>query len=87
MLAVGFGFRMWRLIRALGVLIPLLAEYSVGMPRAHGLATYVRDGFGALSQPKFECGCYEILIFRVCVVRQNFMCLVFTTTMTLMTEF
>ena len=30
-----------------------------------------RDGYGAFRQPKFECGCCEILFFRVCGVRQN----------------
>ena len=27
------------------------------MPRASGTAAYVRDGYGAFRQPKFECGC------------------------------
>ena len=42
------------------------------MPRARGMAAYVRDGFAAFSQPKFECGCCEMLVFRVCGVRQKF---------------
>ena len=41
------------------------------MPRAHGMVAYVRDGYGAFCQPKFECGCCKILVFRVCAVRQN----------------
>ena len=41
------------------------------MPRARGMAAYVRDGFGAFRQPKFECGCCEMLDFEVCGVRQN----------------
>ena len=41
------------------------------MPRACGMAAYVRDGYGAFRQPKFECGCYEMLVLRVCGVRQN----------------
>ena len=41
------------------------------MPRARGMAAYVRDGYGAFRQPKFECGCYEMLFFRICGVRQN----------------
>ena len=41
------------------------------MPRARGMAAYVRDGYGAFSQPKFECGCCEMLRFRVCGVRQK----------------
>ena len=27
-----------------------------GVPRARGMAAYVRDGYGAFRQPKFECG-------------------------------
>ena len=41
------------------------------MPRARGMAAYVRNGYGAFRQPKFECGCCEMLVFRVCGVRQN----------------
>ena len=32
-----------------------------GMRQARGMAAYVRDGYGAFCQPKFECGCCEIL--------------------------
>ena len=35
------------------------------MLRARGMAAYVRDGYGAFRQPKFGCGCYEMLVFRV----------------------
>ena len=41
------------------------------MPRARGMAAYVQDGYGAFRQPKFECGCCEMLVFRVCGARQN----------------
>ena len=41
------------------------------MPRARGMAAYVRDGYGAFREPKFEYGCCEMLVFRVCGVRQN----------------
>ena len=41
------------------------------MPRARGMAPYERDGYGAFRQPKFECGCCEMLVFMVCGVRQN----------------
>ena len=41
------------------------------MPRARGMAAYVRDDYGAFRQPKFECGCCEMLVFKVCGVRQN----------------
>ena len=43
-----------------------------GIPRAHGMAAYVRDGYGAFRRPKFECGCFEMLAFMVCGARQNF---------------
>ena len=39
------------------------------MPRALGMAAYVRDGYGAFRQPKFDYGCYEMLVFRVCGMR------------------
>ena len=42
------------------------------MHLARWMAAYVRDGYVAFRQPKFECGCCEILFFRVCGVRQNF---------------
>ena len=35
------------------------------MPHARGMAAYVRNGYGAFRQPKFECGCCEMLVFRV----------------------
>ena len=38
---------------------------------ARGMAAYVRDGYGAFRQPKFECGCCEMLVIRVCGARQN----------------
>ena len=41
------------------------------LPRARGMAAYVGDGCGSFRQPKFECGCCEMLVFRVCGVRQN----------------
>ena len=41
------------------------------LPRVRGIAAYVRDEYGAFRQPKFECGCCEMLVFRVCGVRQN----------------
>ena len=43
-----------------------------GVPCFRGMAAYLRDGYGAFCQPKFECGCCEMLVFRVCGARQNF---------------
>ena len=37
------------------------------VPRARGMAAYVRDGNRAFRKPKFECGCCEMLVFRVYV--------------------
>ena len=41
------------------------------IPRARGMAAYVRDGYGAFFHPKFPCSCCEMLVFRVCGVKQN----------------
>ena len=41
------------------------------MLQARGMAAYVRDCYGAFCQPKFECGCGEMLVFRTSGVRQN----------------
>ena len=41
------------------------------MPWARGIPAYVRDGYEAFCQPKFGCGFFEMLFFRVCGVRQN----------------
>ena len=43
------------------------------MPRARGMAAYVRDGYGAFRQPKFECGCGEMLILGFLVRDKTFM--------------
>ena len=36
------------------------------------VAAYVRDGYGAFRQIKFECGCCKMTVLVVCGVRQNF---------------
>ena len=41
------------------------------MTRARGTAAYVRDDYGAFRQPKYECGCCEMPVLKVCGVRQN----------------
>ena len=38
------------------------------MPRARRMVVYLRDGYGAFRQPKFECGCCEMLFSMVCGV-------------------
>ena len=42
------------------------------MPRASGMAAYVRDGYGSYRQPKFEFGCCKLLVLSLCGARQNF---------------
>ena len=42
------------------------------LPRPRGMAAYIRDGYGAFRQLKFECGCCEMLVVRVCGLRQNY---------------
>ena len=42
------------------------------LPRPRGMAAYVRDGYGAFCQPKFECGCSEMVVVRVCGLKQIF---------------
>ena len=57
--------------------------YRGKMPRARGMAAYVRDCYGAFLQQKFECGCCEMLFFRVCgTAHITFMCAVFIATLT-----
>ena len=41
------------------------------MPPTREMAAYVRGGYGAFRQPKFRCGCFEMLFFKVCGVRQS----------------
>ena len=44
---------------------PVLIVVPGQMPRARMMAAYIRDGYGAFRQPKFECGCCEMMVFRV----------------------
>ena len=57
------------------------------MPRARRMAAYVRDGYGAFRQPKFECGCCKILVFRCVLWNSILMCAVFIATLTKMNKF
>ena len=41
------------------------------MSRARGMAAYVRYGYGAFRQRKFECGCCKMLFLGICGTRQN----------------
>ena len=42
------------------------------MPRAHGIAEYAQDEFGAFCQNKFKHSCCEMLVFRVCGAIEKF---------------
>ena len=42
------------------------------IPRAQGLAVYIRSSFSAARTPRFECGCHEMLIIKVCGRYRNF---------------
>ena len=48
----------------------LLLKDSI--PNARGLALYVRRGFSAYRQSRFECKCHEIVIVRICSRHHNF---------------
>ena len=41
-----------------------------GILWAMGWLQILQDGYGAFCQPKFECSCCEMLVFRVCGARQ-----------------
>ena len=50
------------LVRRFGRLCLLFRD---GLPRARGMAAYVRYEHRAFRQPKFESGCCEMLVFKV----------------------
>ena len=35
------------------------------------MEAYIQDGYGEFRQPKFECGCCEMLFFRACDAIRN----------------
>ena len=41
-------------------------------PGAQGMALYVREGFRAFRQSKFECACHESFVVRICSKVNNF---------------
>ena len=59
-----------------GLLVPAFVRPVLlcqgGMPWARWIAAFARDRYGAFHQPKLECGCCEMLVFRVRGARQNF---------------
>ena len=52
------------------------------MPRAREMAAYIRDGFGAFRQPKFEYGCCKNAGFYGLWCETELVCSVFTATLT-----
>ena len=48
------------------------------IPRARGMAAYARGGYEAFCQPKYECGCCEMLVLVVCGARQNYVSLFYS---------
>ena len=47
------------------------------MPLARAMAAYVPSFYGAFRQPKFQCGCCEMLIFRVCGCETGPLCVLY----------
>ena len=78
-------------IRHVSVLVPGFGRPVLlcrgRMPRAQGMSTYVRDGYGTFRQPKFKCDCCEILGFRARGVKRNFYVFSLYRSPDLMTEF
>ena len=50
---------------------PILLR-SDAIPRARGLALYIRNDFSAMNQKRYECNCHEIQIVKVCGGHSNF---------------
>ena len=42
------------------------------IPRARGLAVYIRKGFTANMTPRFHCSCHEFVILKICGKHCNF---------------
>ena len=64
------------------VLVALSCCIGAGCLNARGMGAYVRNRYGAFSQPIFECGYSAMLLFRICGVRQNFYMFSLTATLT-----
>ena len=50
---------------------PMLLKRN-SIPRALGMAIYVREGFSASRNHSAECGCHEVQVMKVCGKRHNF---------------
>ena len=56
----------------------LLIPEQSSIPRARGLAVYVRSGFSASVRSDCKCSCHEVQLVRVCSRSNNFTFSVFT---------
>ena len=50
---------------------PILLKRK-SIPRAQGMAAYIRNDFSASRKSNFECGCHEVQILKVCGRTHNF---------------
>ena len=50
---------------------PILLRRN-SIPRAQGMAAYIRNNFAASRKSNFECGCHEVQILKVCGRSSNF---------------
>ena len=46
--------------------------WGIPLHDAQGMALYVREGFRAFGQSRFECGCHESCVVRICGKVNNF---------------
>ena len=56
----------------MGRFTPPMLILKNSIPDARGLALYVRRGFSAFRQSRFECKCHEVVVVRVCSRHHNF---------------
>ena len=50
---------------------PVLLQRNA-IPRAQGMAVYIRKDFPASRKPNFECRCHEVQVVKVCGKTNNF---------------
>ena len=50
---------------------PMLLKRNA-IPRARGMAVYVREGYSASRNRLAECGCHEVQVMKVCGRLHNF---------------
>ena len=50
---------------------PILLRRNA-IPRAQGMCVYIRSSYSASRIPKFECGCHEMLLVKICSRFNNY---------------